>query len=79
MEREERGDGFTAIEDRYAGYEVHDQSGVTRRLSLWSHRQKPAGDGRGHGPGLPFVVKHMVLRGGGPGWRMEERRARRGG
>src|SRR3712207_2542724 len=27
MDREERSDRFTAIEDRYAGYEVYDQSG----------------------------------------------------
>ncbi len=27
MEREERSDGFTAIEDRFADYEVYDQSG----------------------------------------------------
>ena len=27
MERETRSDGFTAIEDRFAGYEVYDQSG----------------------------------------------------
>jgi uncharacterized protein (TIGR02271 family) len=27
MEREERSDGFTAIEDRFAGYEVYDHSG----------------------------------------------------
>ena len=27
MEREERSDRFTSIEDRYAGYEVYDQAG----------------------------------------------------
>src|ERR671917_627944 len=27
MEREQRNDGFTAIEDRYAGYEVYDRDG----------------------------------------------------
>ena len=27
MEREERTDRFTAIEDRFAGYEVYDQAG----------------------------------------------------
>ncbi len=27
MEREERSDRFTAIEDRFAGYEVYDQAG----------------------------------------------------
>src|SRR3712207_873996 len=27
MEREERSDRFTAVEDRFAGYEVYDQSG----------------------------------------------------
>jgi sporulation protein YlmC with PRC-barrel domain len=27
MEREERSDRFTAIEDRYAGYEVYDPDG----------------------------------------------------